>query len=140
MRENSKPRKLFRISAYDDREAHEGHEGFGTFMIVNVMLPSTLLRAGFVPFVVKFVFSSLAAARPRWGIGGALCLFFLVAASPLWDFRPGAAADAQSADAVVDSLQTNYDATVDFVADFRQETEVKTLNRNLKASGKLSFN
>jgi outer membrane lipoprotein carrier protein len=103
------------------------------------MLPSTLLRAGFLPFVVMFVFSYLAAARPRWGLGGALCLFFLVAASPLWDIRPGGAADAQSADAVVDSLQKNYDATVDFVADFRQETEVKTLNRNLKASGKLSF-
>ena len=27
----------------------------------------------------------------------------------------------------------------DFVADFRQETEVKTLNRTLKASGKVSF-
>ena len=37
------------------------------------------------------------------------------------------------------ALQKNYDATVDFVADFRQETEVKTLNRSLKASGKLSF-
>ena len=36
-------------------------------------------------------------------------------------------------------MQKNYDATTDFVADFRQETEVKTLNRSLKASGKLSF-
>jgi outer membrane lipoprotein carrier protein len=36
-------------------------------------------------------------------------------------------------------LQKNYDATVDFTADFRQETEVKTLNRTLKTSGKLSF-
>lgn len=49
------------------------------------------------------------------------------------------AGEAKSADAVVDSLQKNYDATADFVADFRQETEVKTLNRSLKASGKLSF-
>jgi outer membrane lipoprotein carrier protein len=49
------------------------------------------------------------------------------------------AADGQSADQIVDSLQKNYDATVDFVADFRQETEVKTLNRNLKAWGKLTF-
>lgn len=49
------------------------------------------------------------------------------------------AAETKSADAVVDSLQKNYDATADFVADFRQETEVKTLNRNLKSSGKLSF-
>lgn len=48
-------------------------------------------------------------------------------------------ADAKSADAIVDSLQKNYDATLDFVADFRQDTEVKTLNRSLKAGGKLSF-
>ena len=40
---------------------------------------------------------------------------------------------------IVDALQKTYDATVDFVADFRQETEVKTLGRSLKASGKLSF-
>jgi outer membrane lipoprotein carrier protein len=43
------------------------------------------------------------------------------------------------AEPIVDALQKNYDATVDFVADFRQETEVKTLNRSVKASGKLSF-
>ena len=48
-------------------------------------------------------------------------------------------ADNSGADAVVDALQKSYDATVDFVADFRQETEVKTLNRTMKASGKLSF-
>jgi outer membrane lipoprotein carrier protein len=65
------------------------------------------------------------------------CLLLVV--QTFWGIRPGGAADAQSADAIVDSLQKNYDATVDFVADFRQETEVKTLNRNLKASGKLSF-
>jgi outer membrane lipoprotein carrier protein len=51
----------------------------------------------------------------------------------------GSAADGQSADQIADSLQKNYDATVDFVADFRQETEVRTLNRNLKAWGKLTF-
>src|SRR6266576_3413284 len=49
------------------------------------------------------------------------------------------AAESRSADQIVDSLQKNYDATVDFVADFRQETEVKTLYRSLKSSGKLSF-
>lgn len=49
------------------------------------------------------------------------------------------AADPKSAQQIVDALQKNYDATVDFVADFQQETEVKTLNRSLKASGKLSF-
>jgi chaperone LolA len=49
------------------------------------------------------------------------------------------AAESNSADPIVDALQKNYDATADFVADFRQETEVKTLNRSLKAAGKLSF-
>jgi outer membrane lipoprotein carrier protein len=49
------------------------------------------------------------------------------------------AAEGKNADAIVDSLQKNYEATVDFVADFRQETEVKTLNRNLKALGQVSF-
>jgi len=49
------------------------------------------------------------------------------------------AAESNGADVVVDALQKNYDATSDFIADFRQETEVKTLNRTMKASGKLSF-
>jgi outer membrane lipoprotein carrier protein len=52
---------------------------------------------------------------------------------------PGRAAESPSADQIVERLQKNYDATVDFVADFRQETQVKTLNRTLKAWGKLSF-
>ena len=50
----------------------------------------------------------------------------------------GFAAD-RSAEQIVDSLQKNYDATIDFIADFRQETAVKTLNRSLKAWGKLTF-
>lgn len=49
------------------------------------------------------------------------------------------AAESNSAESIVDRLQKSYDATVDFVADFRQETEVKTLNRTLKAAGKVSF-
>jgi outer membrane lipoprotein carrier protein len=57
----------------------------------------------------------------------------------LWINAASFAADTQSADAIVDRLQKNYDATVDFTADFRQETQVKTLNRSLKAWGKLSF-
>jgi outer membrane lipoprotein carrier protein len=48
------------------------------------------------------------------------------------------AADS-GAEQIVDSLQKNYDATVDFIADFRQETQVRTLNRSLKAWGKLTF-
>ena len=51
----------------------------------------------------------------------------------------GSAAETNNAEPIVDALQRTYDATVDFVADFRQETEVKTLGRSLKASGKLSF-
>lgn len=42
-------------------------------------------------------------------------------------------------DTVVEHLQKSYDSAADFVADFRQETEVKTLNRNLKAKGKVFF-
>ena len=55
--------------------------------------------------------------------------------TPFWSF----AAESSSAEPIVDRVQKSYDATVDFVADFRQETEVKTLNRTLKASGKVSF-
>jgi outer membrane lipoprotein carrier protein len=51
----------------------------------------------------------------------------------------GSVAAADNSDAVVDALQRNYDATTDFVADFRQETEVKALNRSLKANGRISF-
>lgn len=53
----------------------------------------------------------------------------------------GASAPAASEDAaaVLDRLQRNYDSTADFTADFRQETEVKTLNRALKTSGKVFF-
>ena len=51
------------------------------------------------------------------------------------------AAESNNAEAVaiVEALQKSYDATIDFTADFRQETEVKTLNRTMKAAGKLSF-
>ena len=49
------------------------------------------------------------------------------------------AAEPKNAEQVVDALQKNYDATIDFIADFQQETEVKTLNRSLKAWGKSSF-
>lgn len=44
-----------------------------------------------------------------------------------------------SVEQVMDNLQKAYDATADFVTDFQQETEVKTLNRSLKAKGRLSF-
>ena len=57
----------------------------------------------------------------------------------LGGIRMGSAADSNPADAVIDALQKSYDATTDFVADFRQDTEVKTLNRTMKANGKLTF-
>jgi outer membrane lipoprotein carrier protein len=65
------------------------------------------------------------------------CAIVLLAASAV--LHRTYAADAKSADAIVDALQKSYDATADFTADFRQETEVKTLNRSLKAWGKVSF-
>jgi outer membrane lipoprotein carrier protein len=49
------------------------------------------------------------------------------------------AAESDGAAAIVDRLQRTYDATADFVADFQQETEVQTLNRSLKTSGKLTY-
>jgi outer membrane lipoprotein carrier protein len=55
------------------------------------------------------------------------------------NLQSGRAAETSGAEATVDALQRTYDATVDFVADFRQETDVKTLGRSLKASGKVSF-
>jgi outer membrane lipoprotein carrier protein len=68
------------------------------------------------------------------GLLGALVIGLSLAAHD-WSV----AAESKSAEQIVDALQKNYDATVDFVADFQQETEVKTLNRSLKAWGKLSF-
>lgn len=73
-----------------------------------------------------------------------LNLFYILAAQLVFAFVVCSeiranAAETDAAGAVVDSLQKNYDATTDFIADFRQETEVKNLNRTLKTSGKLSF-
>jgi outer membrane lipoprotein carrier protein len=64
-----------------------------------------------------------------------LIVLVVVSGSPLSSL----AAESNSAEAIVDRLQKSYDATADFTADFRQENEVKTLNRTLKASGKVSF-
>jgi outer membrane lipoprotein carrier protein len=50
-----------------------------------------------------------------------------------------AAEEPKNDDQVVDNLQRSYDSAVDFTADFRQETELKTINRTLKAWGKVSF-
>ena len=52
---------------------------------------------------------------------------------------PPSAAGAQDADFVIEGLQKRYDSTDDYVADFRQETELKTLDRSLKFWGKVFF-
>jgi len=49
------------------------------------------------------------------------------------------AAGTNDADFVIQGLQKRYESTIDFVADFRQETELKTLNRKMEASGKVYF-
>jgi outer membrane lipoprotein carrier protein len=49
------------------------------------------------------------------------------------------AAETQEEEGVIKNLQKTYDAAVDFVADFRQETMVKTLNRSLQSYGKVYF-
>ena len=46
---------------------------------------------------------------------------------------------AESEEQIVDQLQKTYDSIVDFTADFRQETELKTLNKTLKAFGKVTY-
>ena len=76
-----------------------------------------------------------SSLKPASALIGAVFLLLFLAP----DAVGANAADSKSADAIVDSLQKNYDATADFVADFQQETEVKNINRTLKASGKLSF-
>lgn len=62
---------------------------------------------------------------------------------PVWLFlcgvSPAGASDPQEEARVIDGLQKGYDSAVDFVTDFRQETELKTLARSLKAHGKLYF-
>jgi outer membrane lipoprotein-sorting protein len=73
--------------------------------------------------------------RIKWD----LAVWLLASITVLGEMTVTGAAESTNADAIVNSLQKNYDTTTDFVADFRQETEVKTLNRSLKASGKLSF-
>ena len=62
----------------------------------------------------------------------ALAAFFLLTV-------PAVAKEMGDADGVLDALQKRYDATRDFRADFTQETKVKTLNRTLKALGKVYF-
>lgn len=69
-----------------------------------------------------------------------LSLFILVPAMLLLSSSfPKALGESKEAEYVVESLQKNYDSAIDFIAEFRQETELKTLARSLKAWGKIYF-
>ncbi len=72
----------------------------------------------------------------------AISAFFLLATLtfPIFSHHlAAAAAEMKDAESVVEGLQKRYDSTVDFVADFIQETKLKTLNRRVKAWGKVYF-
>lgn len=55
------------------------------------------------------------------------------------DSFPASAEQIRDEKHVIQGVQKSYDSTVDFVAEFRQETEFKTLSRKLKAHGELYF-
>jgi outer membrane lipoprotein carrier protein len=96
-------------------------------------LPFDELRTGFWKRGKGEIFRQYTRSTYRIAVGLLLVIFMFSGTGS------GLAAESKNADAIVESLQKNYDATVDFTADFRQETEVKTLNRSLKAWGKVSF-
>ncbi len=78
----------------------------------------------------------------RFGNEPAISAFFLLATLtfPIFSHHlAAAAAEIKDAESVVEGLQKRYDSTVDFVADFFQETKLKTLNRRVKAWGKVYF-
>ena len=70
-----------------------------------------------------------------------ICAVLLAGASifALGPVASSRGAESKDAEAVVEALQNRVNATADFVAEFRQETEIKTLNRTIKASGKVYF-
>ena len=70
----------------------------------------------------------------QWRVFVSLFFMFFFLSAPVMG-----SAEETKEKSVVDNLQKNYDAVVDFVAEFRQETEIKTLNRSLRAWGKLYF-
>ena len=46
---------------------------------------------------------------------------------------------SKNAESILLGLQKRYESTIDFVADFKQVTELKTLNRMIEASGMVYF-
>ncbi len=80
--------------------------------------------------------------KSRFENGPVISAFFLLVTLtfPIFSHHfAAAAAEIKDADSVVEGLQRRYDSTVDFVADFFQETNLKTLNRRVKAWGKVYF-
>ena len=75
---------------------------------------------------------------PGIGILLSLSLSLSLTLIPFVD-STGSMAESQEAGAVLEGLQNRYDATPDFVANFTQETEVKTLNRRIQAAGTVYF-
>jgi outer membrane lipoprotein carrier protein len=74
--------------------------------------------------------------REKSRINRFIGLAFFLVATPIFLF---AAEEAKNDAEIVDNLQKSYESAADFTADFRQETELKTINRTLKAWGKISF-
>ena len=78
--------------------------------------------------------------RGKWTSKSPLFLLLLLWAAALCAARPSLAGErGKEGEQVIEGLQKSYDSAVDFTAEFRQETEIKTLNRNLKARGKVYF-
>ncbi len=113
---------------------------------------ATRLKAGLRIEQVRKTVWSWETARPAEVYGGkmsskgfgqlwVLCSV-LLASTTFFALGPVASsrgAESNDAEAVVDALQNKVNATADFIAEFRQETEIKTLNRTIKASGKVYF-
>lgn len=66
-------------------------------------------------------------------------LFVVLIFSVLSDGLASFAEVTKEAEFVIEGLQKRYDSTVDFVADFRQQSELKTLDRRLEAWGTVYF-
>ncbi|MGH7845737.1 MAG: LolA family protein [Candidatus Binatia bacterium] len=74
-------------------------------------------------------------------VGWSFSLIGFWAGVAVWvhSWTPAFAGETKDADAVADALQKKVNSTAEFVADFRQETEIKTLGKTIKASGKVYF-
>ena len=80
----------------------------------------------------------LMSRKPGWS-SFSIIAFWAGMALGILAGVPGSAGEIKDADAVADALQKRVNSTAEFVADFRQETEIKTLGKTIKASGKVYF-